>query len=155
MKSNAKKDGLEVLKAQLHQYACNKEPYNRSYISTLDRTKNLESMVKISSYLMSNAKQELHYYGLDLTKEELQTIFQDIDLFSEINEENINNLDNLSEFANSSDPEIEYQNLELENFIELNKVESNTDDENIDKNNEELDEEFNAEEFDEYKFGAE
>ncbi|CAG8635523.1 7303_t:CDS:2, partial [Cetraspora pellucida] len=211
MKSNTKKSGLEMLKAQLRQYACNEEPYNGSYVSTIDSpvrwwkttrdgietkpgalsslaiklfsvrphvascervwsrcgwfsgdrrtnlgTKNLESMVKISSYLMSNAKQELHYYGLELTERELQTVFQDIDLFSEVNEENNDNLDNLSEFTNFSDPEIEHQDLALENFIELNKVEPDADDENIDRNNEELDEEeFVSEEFDENKFGAE
>ncbi|CAG8797181.1 7838_t:CDS:1 [Cetraspora pellucida] len=105
---------------------------------------------------MSNAKQELHYYGLELTERELQTVFQDIDLFSEVNEENNDNLDNLSEFTNFSDPEIEHQDLALENFIELNKVEPDADDENIDRNNEELDdEEFVSEEFDENKFGAE
>ncbi|CAG8645949.1 237_t:CDS:2 [Racocetra fulgida] len=70
-------------------------------------TKNLESMIKISSYLISNAKQELHYYGLDLTKEEIQTIFQNITLFSEVNnKENFDNSDNLVDIA---DPEIEHQ----------------------------------------------
>ncbi|CAG8819445.1 21925_t:CDS:1, partial [Gigaspora rosea] len=57
-------------------------------------TKNLESIVKISSYLISNAKQELHYYGLELTEEEIQTVFQDIDLFYEDEEEeNFDDLD--------------------------------------------------------------
>ncbi|CAG8797183.1 7839_t:CDS:1, partial [Cetraspora pellucida] len=36
MKSNTKKGGLEMLKAQLRQYACNEEPYNGSYVSTID-----------------------------------------------------------------------------------------------------------------------
>ncbi|CAG8834749.1 5761_t:CDS:1, partial [Racocetra persica] len=160
-------------------YACNEEPYNGSYVSTIDSpiqwwkttgdgtktkpgalsslaiklfsvrphaascervwsccgwflgdrrnnlgTKNLESMVKISSYLMSNAKQELHYYGLDLTEEEIQTVFQDITFFSEVNDEensdNSDDSDDSTDFANLIDPEIEHQDLELENFIELN-----------------------------------
>ncbi|CAG8627066.1 6921_t:CDS:2, partial [Cetraspora pellucida] len=91
------------------------------------RTKNLESMVKISSYLMSNAKQELHYYGFDLTEEEIQTVFQDITFFSEVNNkensDNSDNSDDLTDFANLIDPEIEHQDLKLENFIELNNVE--------------------------------
>ncbi|CAG8717340.1 16993_t:CDS:2, partial [Cetraspora pellucida] len=178
-KSNAKKSDLEILKAQLHQYACNEKPYNGSYVSTIDSpirwwkttgdgtktkpgalfflaiklfsvhphaascervwsccgwflgdrhnnlgTKNLESIVKISSYLMSNAKQELHYYRLDLTEEEIQTVFQDITFFSEVNDEensdNSDNSDDSTDFANLIDPEIEHQDLELENFIELN-----------------------------------
>ncbi|CAG8535542.1 9155_t:CDS:2 [Dentiscutata heterogama] len=85
------------------------------------RTKNLESMVKISSYLISNTKQELHYYGLDLTEEEIQTVFQDIELFSEVNDE-----DDFDDFDNSTnyiDLEIEHQDLELENFIDLNNIE--------------------------------
>ncbi|CAG8763489.1 6933_t:CDS:2, partial [Cetraspora pellucida] len=142
MKSNTKKGGLEMLKAQLHQYACNEEPYNGSYVSTID------SPVR---WWKTTGD------GIETKPErELQTVFQDIDLFSEVNEENNDNLDNLSEFTNFSDPEIEHQDLALENFIELNKVEPDADNENIDRNNEELDEEeFVSEEFDENKFGAE
>ncbi|CAG8854183.1 1458_t:CDS:2, partial [Gigaspora margarita] len=140
--SKIKKANLEILKAQLHKYACNEEPYNGSYVSAIDRptrctknklgplsslavklfsvhpyatsckciwsccrwiledqctrlgTKNLESIVKISSYLISNAKQELYYYGLELTEEEIRTVFQDIALFSEDKEEE--NFDNLN-----------------------------------------------------------
>ncbi|RIB09922.1 hypothetical protein C2G38_2043925 [Gigaspora rosea] len=135
--------------------------------------KNLESIVKISSYLMSNPKQELHYYGLDLTEEEIQTVFQDITLFSEVNDEenypnNSDNSDNSDNFDNStdfSDPEIEHQDLELENFIELNNVEQDIDNEsmdksigvNTDKHTDENtdDDEFNNEEFNEDQLGAE
>ncbi|CAG8780146.1 18001_t:CDS:2 [Gigaspora rosea] len=92
---------------------------------------------------MSNPKQELHYYGLDLTEEEIQTVFQDI----------------------TFDPEIEHQDLELENFIELNNVEQDIDNEsmdksigvNTDKHTDENtdDDEFNNEEFNEDQLGAE
>ncbi|CAG8806261.1 44467_t:CDS:2 [Gigaspora margarita] len=84
-------------------------------------TKNLESMVKISSYLISNAKQELHYYGLDLTEEEIQSIVQDFVVFSEVEEESTSdNLDDLNEIMNYSEPEVEHQNLEIEDLIVLN-----------------------------------
>ncbi|CAG8844785.1 26295_t:CDS:2, partial [Gigaspora margarita] len=106
-KSNAKKEDLEILKAQLCQYACNEKLYNRSYVPIIDSPiqlwkttrdsnktkpgdqhtnlgiKNLELMIKISSYLISNAKQELYYYRLNLIEKEIQTVFQDITLFSE------------------------------------------------------------------------
>lgn len=115
-------------------------------------TKNLESMAKISTYLISNAKKELHYYGLELTEEEIQTVFQDIALFSEDNEEE--HQDNLDE-SEDSDSEAEHQNLEIENLIALNNIGSD-DDENIDNNmnlSEEVNDEFD--EFDENRFGAE
>ncbi|CAG8794214.1 4862_t:CDS:2, partial [Dentiscutata erythropus] len=163
--SKFKKADLEILKTQLHKYACNEEPYNGSYMSTIDSptrwwkiigngtkdklgalsslavklfsvcphaascerdcrtrlgTKNLESIVKISSYLISNAKKELHYYGLELTKEKIQTVFQDIALFSEDDEEeNFNDLDESEDFIDS---EVEDQNLEIENLITLNII---------------------------------
>ncbi|RIB03695.1 hypothetical protein C2G38_2149396 [Gigaspora rosea] len=119
-------------------------------------TKNLESIVKISSYLISNAKQELHYYGLELTEEEIQTVFQDIDLFYEDEEEE--NFDDLDESEDLIDFDIEDQNLEIENLIALNNIESNNDDENINDNNNNLNEDLNneeIEEFDEDQFGAE
>ncbi|CAG8819167.1 22210_t:CDS:1, partial [Dentiscutata erythropus] len=119
-------------------------------------TKNLESIVKISSYLISNAKQELHYYRLELIEEEIQTVFQDIALFSEDNEEeNFNNLDKSEDFIDS---EVEDQNLEIKNLITLNIIESNNDDENINDNDDNnLNKDLNndkIEEFDEDKFGA-
>ncbi|RIB04451.1 hypothetical protein C2G38_2149016 [Gigaspora rosea] len=178
--SKIKKADLEILKAQLHKYACNEEPYNASYVPAIDSptrccehiwsccgwilgdrcarlgTKNLESIVKISSYLISNAKQELHYYGLELTEEEIQTVFQDIDLFYEDEEEE--NFDDLDESEDFIYFDIEDQNLEIENLIALNNIESNNDDENINDNNNNLNEDLNneeIEEFDEDQFGAE
>ncbi|KAF0400562.1 hypothetical protein F8M41_009552 [Gigaspora margarita] len=122
---------------------------------------------------MSNTKQELHYYGLDLTEEEIQTIFQNITLFFEDNDEknysdNSDNFDNSDNSNNSTDfidPEIEYQDLKLENFIELNNVEQDINNESMDESidvnmNKYTDknadnDEFNSEEFDEDQFGAE
>ncbi|CAG8479961.1 2612_t:CDS:2, partial [Racocetra fulgida] len=52
--------------------------------------------IKISSYLISNTKQELSFYGLELTEEEIQTVFQNIALFSEADEEE--DFDELDEF---------------------------------------------------------
>ncbi|CAG8772866.1 19783_t:CDS:2, partial [Dentiscutata erythropus] len=169
--SNIKKGDLDILKAQLCKYACNEEPYNRSYVPDINslircsnlETKNLESIVKISSYLISNAKQELHYYRLDLTEEKIQSVFQDFAVSSEVEEESISdNLDDLNEIMNYSEPEVEHINLEIESLIVLNNFELDEEDKNSnDKLNEdELDreelnhEEFDHEEFDESKFGA-
>ncbi|CAG8716504.1 15115_t:CDS:2 [Cetraspora pellucida] len=67
---------------------------------------------------MSNTKQELHYYGLELTEEEIQTVFQDVTLFSEdIKEESIDDLD---EPDNFDDSEVKYQNLKIKDLIMLN-----------------------------------
>ncbi|CAG8636405.1 17973_t:CDS:2 [Racocetra persica] len=178
--SNIKKSDLDILKAQLYKYAYNEEPYNGSYVPDIDspfledrynnlETKNLESIVKISSYLISNTKQELHYYGLDLTKEEIKSIFQDFAVFSEVKEKSISdNLNNLNEIINSFKLKVEYQNLEIESLIVLNNFELDEEDKNSNEklneneldreelDHEELDhEEFDHEEFDESKFDAE
>ncbi|CAG8505863.1 10257_t:CDS:2 [Racocetra fulgida] len=58
-----------------------------------------KSIVKISSYLISNAKQELSFYGLELTEEEIQTVFRDIALFSEADEK-----EDFDELDESEDP---------------------------------------------------
>ncbi|RIB24992.1 hypothetical protein C2G38_2167033 [Gigaspora rosea] len=172
--SKIKKADLEILKAQLHKYTCNEELYNGSYWKatgdgTKDKLCSLSSLavklfsvrphaasLKISSYLISNAKQELHYYGLELTEEEIQTVFQDIDLFYK--DEEKENFDDLDESEDLIDSDIEDQNLEIENLIALNNIESNNDDENINDNNNNLNEDLNneeIEEFDEDQFGAE
>ncbi|CAG8807995.1 3609_t:CDS:2, partial [Dentiscutata erythropus] len=96
--SSAKKSDLEILKAQLRQYTCNEEPYNGSYESTID------SPIRWWKTTGDGTK----------TK-------PDIELFSEVNDE-----DDFDDFDNSTDyidPEIEHQDLELENFIDLNNIE--------------------------------
>ncbi|KAF0541699.1 hypothetical protein F8M41_005189 [Gigaspora margarita] len=121
-------------------------------------------MVKISSYLVSNAKQELHYYGLDLIEKEIQSIFQDFVVFSKVEEESTSdNLDDLNEIMNYSEPDIEHQNLEIENLIVLNNFKLDEEGKILNKelneeelNREELDhEELDHEKFDESKFSAE
>ncbi|CAG8546840.1 18202_t:CDS:2, partial [Cetraspora pellucida] len=63
------------------------------------KTKNLESIVKIDSYLILNAKQELSYYEIKLTEEEIRAVFQNLALFFEDNEEE--DFDDLNESENS------------------------------------------------------
>ncbi|CAG8833239.1 8120_t:CDS:2, partial [Gigaspora margarita] len=139
--SKIKKADLEILKAQLCKYACNEKPYNGSYVSAIDSPTQY-------SYLISNAKQELHYYGLELTEKEIQTVFQDIALFSEDEEEE--NFDNLDESEDLIDSDIKNQNLEIENLIALNNIESNNDNENINDNNNNLNKDLNNDEIEKF-----
>ncbi|CAG8738319.1 7170_t:CDS:2, partial [Cetraspora pellucida] len=57
---------------------------------------------------------------LELTEEEIQTVFQNIDLFSEDDEKE--DFDDLNESEDSVDSEVEDQDLEIENLITLNDI---------------------------------
>jgi hypothetical protein len=206
---NSKKSDLNLLKAQLRQYACNEAPYNESYASDIDTplrwwktcgdgTKNnsgalstlaikmfslrphaasceriwsccgrflgdrrtrlttthLESMVKINSFLVSNAKQELQYYGVDLTEEELSSIFQDAALVAETPEDNFENLTDLD--TSNPDLELEDQELNLESVMNLSNLGFGNRDGNSDTEESTTDDSENKEdEFNEDEFGAE
>ncbi|RIB00228.1 hypothetical protein C2G38_2150938 [Gigaspora rosea] len=143
--SKIKKANLEILKAQLYKYACNEELYNGSYVSAIDSptrwwkttgNSTKDKLGPLSSLAVKLFSQELHYYGLELTEEEIQTVFQDIDLFYEDEEEE--NFDDLDKSEDFIDSDIEDQNLEIENLIALNNIESNNDDKNINYNNENI-----------------
>ncbi|CAG8814422.1 26178_t:CDS:2, partial [Gigaspora margarita] len=153
--SKIKKADLEILKAQLYKYTLG--PLSSLAVKLFSVCPHTtKSIVKISSYLISNAKQEFHYYGLELTEEEIQTVFQDIVLFSEDEEEE--NFGNMDESEDLIDSNVEYQNLEIENLIALNNIESNNDNENINDNKNNLNKDLNngeIEEFDEDQFGTE
>ncbi|CAG8607249.1 7342_t:CDS:2, partial [Scutellospora calospora] len=126
-KSNAKKSDIDILKAQLRQYACNEEPYNGSYVSTID---SLIRWWKTTGDGTKTKPGALSLLAIKLFSVRLYTV---------------------------SYERVWSCYLELENFIELNNVEQDVDDENIDKNTDKNidDEEFNIEEFDENQFGAE
>ncbi|CAG8583074.1 15950_t:CDS:2 [Cetraspora pellucida] len=120
------RDDLEILKAQLHKYACNEEPYNRSYVSAVDSPtqwwKTTSNGIKDKLGVLSSLAVKLFSVcphaascELELTEEEIQTVFQDVTLFSEdIEEESI---DDLNEPDNFDDSE-ELNNDELEEFDE-------------------------------------
>lgn len=115
----------------------------------------LESMVKINSFLISNAKQELQYYGVDLTEEELLGVFQEAALVAETN-------DDLEELVDlPDDSNIEDQQLLLDDLMDLTNSEFSNEDN--DSNNEKNDESYydtdsnndnEDNEFDENEFGA-
>nr|CAG8665440.1 4951_t:CDS:2 [Entrophospora candida] len=116
----------------------------------------LESMVKINSFLISNAKQELQYYGVDLTEEELLGVFQEAALVAETNDD----LEEFVDLPDDSNIEYEDQQLLLDDLMDLTNPEFGNEDK--DSNSEENDEnddndtDSNNEdnEFDEDEFGA-
>jgi hypothetical protein len=205
---------LDLLKAQLRQYACNETPYNDTYVTNIDtplrwwktcgdetkhnpgvlstlaiklfsvrphaasceriwsccgwfqgerrtqlKSSHLESMVKINSFLISNAKQELQYYGVDLTEEELLGVFQKAALVAETNED----LEEFVDLPDDSNIEYEDQQLLLDNLMDLTNPEfgnedkdstSEKNDENDENDDNDTDSNNEDNEFDEDEFGA-
>ncbi|CAJ0642270.1 12703_t:CDS:2 [Entrophospora sp. SA101] len=175
---------LDLLKAQLRQYACNETPYNETYVTNIDTplhwwktcgdgTKHNPGVlstlaIKLFSvrphsascecicFLISNAKQELQYYGVDLTEEELLGVFQEAALVAETNDD----LEEFVDLPDDSNIEYEDQQLLLDDLMDLTNPEFGNEDK--DSNSEENDEnddndtDSNNEdnEFDEDEFGA-
>ncbi|CAJ0769240.1 2137_t:CDS:1, partial [Entrophospora sp. SA101] len=84
----------------------------------------LESMVKINSFLISNAKQELQYYGVDLTEEELLGVFQEAALVAETNDD----LEEFVDLPDDSNIEYEDQQLLLDDLMDLTNPEFGNED---------------------------
>ncbi|RHZ64760.1 hypothetical protein Glove_320g87 [Diversispora epigaea] len=115
-------------------------------------------MVKINSYLISNAKQKLKYYDLDLDKNELMGVFKDAALIIE-EEKDPEDFKDLPDVQNQMIPnqDFEFENLiDINNQLFLNNEQNNSDvEEEIEESEDEdtVDEKFN--EFNEEEFGAE
>ncbi|CAJ0834049.1 15461_t:CDS:2, partial [Entrophospora sp. SA101] len=179
---------LDLLKAQLRQYACNETPYNETYVTNIDtplhwwktcgdgtkhnpgvlstlaiklfsvrpHSASCECIWSCCGFLISNAKQELQYYGVDLTEEELLGVFQEAALVAETNDD----LEEFVDLPDDSNIEYEDQQLLLDDLMDLTNPEFGNEDK--DSNSEENDEnddndtDSNNEdnEFDEDEFGA-
>jgi hypothetical protein len=114
-------------------------------------------MIKINSYLMSNAKKELRYYGLDLDKAELMNVFEDAALVAEDDEDP----EDFEDLPDVQDQTVPNQDFEFENLIDLNNQlfldnkQDNSDTEETEESEGDntVDEEFD--DFNEEEFGTE
>src|ERR1044072_211400 len=127
--------------------------------------KRLELMAKMHTYYMSNAKNELSYYGHELTSEEISNIIRNGGLFDKGEDDNINEI-NKSEDNRNDDVFviIEWNPLHIENVINLDLISNKKlDDDDIQISDQETDDDsdireketdnFNKEE--EYEYDSE
>ncbi|CAG8521162.1 9721_t:CDS:2 [Racocetra fulgida] len=112
--SKIKKGDLEILKAQLRKYACNEEPYNRSYVSSVD---SLTRWWKTTSDVQD---QDLEIENLIILN----------DIGSNNNEDDINDDNNLDEELNSNEIE-EFDENKFGAEFESIVGESEIDDQNL------------------------
>src|SRR5947209_12300761 len=98
-------------------------------------------MAKMHTYYMSNAKNELSYYGHDLTSEEISNIIRNGDLFDEGEDDNIDEINETEDNRNDNIfGMIEWNPLHIESVINLDLVcNKKLDDDDIQISDQEID----------------